>query len=197
MVSHPLTPEQGKRHVVTTYATRPSDRGRSMDADSPAALVRVDPLVPLLPAARRRLVRIQPACVRPRPRQRRLGRARERSCCGRSTSSPIASAAHAADAALRRARSHSAVRTRMGGSSSPRLRAIARDQPPSPRRTSAPTHAVVPMGAWLDRPRRARRRIRDPTDRLPRPPDPRQGVSMLLDASRILRVARRRSRRSM
>jgi glycosyltransferase involved in cell wall biosynthesis len=185
-ILHPLTREQGTRHVVTTYRDGQAVDERTIRVPlRPPASYAFDPLVPLLPPRVETWFGFNPlACARGLA-ARRFGRARrvvlwsvdfvpdrfgagtlatrvydrvDRTCC-RSADARVELSEAARDARNRRHR-------------------LASD--------ATPTH-VVPMGAWLDRvpttgPDGFRRRRVVFLGHLV----PRQGVDMLLDAVSLL-----------
>jgi len=86
MVSHPLTPEQGRRHVVTTYADGRAVRTRTKWTPlRPPVSFAADPVVPLnLPRVDAWFGFNPLACARGLVHGGSAGR--ERSCSGPSTS---------------------------------------------------------------------------------------------------------------
>lgn len=185
-IFHPLSPEQGKRHVITTYAggRRLEEKAIRIPVTPPLSFA-LDPLVPLLPRRVDAWLGFNPlACARGLV-ARRQGRSRvsvlwsvdfvpdrfgpgtlltrvydrlDRLCCQR------------ADARIE-------------------LSEVARDARNARHgllADAAPTH-IVPMGAWLDRVARTpedgftRRRVVFLGHLVPR-----QGVDVLLQALRLL-----------
>jgi len=185
-IFHPLTPEQGRTHLITTYAGgRVVERTRRLPLRPPLSFA-VDPLVPLRPPAVDTWFGFNPlACARGLV-ARRLGRAARVVLWSvdfvPDRFGPGTLATRIYDRVDRAACLHADARVELSEAARD-----ARNARHGLTSGEAPAH-VVPMGAWLDRvpttvPDNVRRRRVVFLGHLV----PRQGVEILLEALTILR----------